>query len=111
MRLYENELFTLSWAVLKGKKREMVSLTISLYPRYKIRIIIFVLFFSNFGFIYRIRRVRQDCLTTCEDFIGSIIQPFEITFYIRAVREQNAIKIFCLHNRKISLCVFSLSAK
>ncbi len=31
--------------------------------------------------------------------------------YIRAIREQNAIKIFSLPNRKNSLCVFSLCAK
>ncbi len=45
------------------------------------------------------------------DFIGSIFQPFEMASYIRDVREQNAIKIFSLTNRKISLCVFSLCAK
>ncbi len=34
-----------------------------------------------------------------------------MAFDIRAVREQNAINIFSLSNRKISLCVFSLCAK
>ncbi len=62
---------------------------------------------SNFGFFYRIRRVRQD-FSTYEDFIGSIYQPSEIASYIRTARKLNAIKIFSLPNRKISLCMFSL---
>jgi hypothetical protein len=36
---------------LKGQWREMVFLTISLYPRYRIRIFKFFGFLSNFGFI------------------------------------------------------------
>jgi hypothetical protein len=37
--------------------------------------------------------VRRNFSTTYEDFIGSIFQPCEIASYIRAVREQSAIKI------------------
>ncbi len=55
--------------------------------------------------------MRQDFSTTYEDFIGSILQPCKMASYIRAAREQNAIKIFSLSNRKISLYVFSLCAK
>ncbi len=55
--------------------------------------------------------MRQDFSTTHEDFIGSIFQQCKMASYIRAVREQNAIKIFTLANRKISLCVFALWAK
>jgi hypothetical protein len=67
-----------------------------MYPSYRIRILNFFLFLSNFGFIERIRRVRQDFSTAYEDCIGSIFQPCEMASYIRAVREQNAVKIFCL---------------
>ncbi len=53
----------------------------------------------------------QDFSTTYEDFIGSIFQPRVMASYIRAVREQNAIKNFCLPDRKRSRCVFFLCAK
>jgi hypothetical protein len=46
--------------------------------------------FSVFG------RVRQYFLTTYEDSIGSIFQPWDTGYYIRAPREQNAIKVFSL---------------
>ncbi len=55
--------------------------------------------------------MRQDLSTTYEDSIGSIFQPWETGYDIRAPREQNAINIFCLSHRKISLCAFSLCAK
>jgi hypothetical protein len=67
--------------VLKGQWREMVFLTISLYPRYRIRIRNFFLILANFGFFLRIRRVRQDFSTTYEDFIGSILQTCEMASY------------------------------
>jgi hypothetical protein len=38
--------------------------------------------------------VRQDFSTTYEDSIGSIFQPWETGYYMRATRKQNAIKIF-----------------
>jgi hypothetical protein len=44
--------------------------------------------------------MRQDFSTIYEDFIGSIYQPSEMEYYIRALREQNAILIFCLPQRK-----------
>ncbi len=50
--------------------------------------------------------MRQDFLITYEDSIESIFQPWQTGYYIRAPREQNAVKFFLL-NRKISLCVFS----
>jgi hypothetical protein len=34
--------------------------------------------------------MRQDFSTIYEDFIGSIYQPGEMAYYIRALREQNA---------------------
>ncbi len=43
--------------------------------------------------------------------MGSIFQPWETGYYIRAPREQNAITKFRLSHRKISLSVFSLCAK
>ncbi len=55
--------------------------------------------------------MRQEFSTTYEDFIGSLFQPCEMASYIGAVREENAIKIFSLPNRKIALCVSSLCAK
>ncbi len=61
--------------------------------------------FSVFG------RVRQDFSTTWEDFAGSIFQPFHMASHIRDLRGQNALKIFSLPNRKISLCAFSVCAK
>ncbi len=56
---------------------------------------------------FEYRRVRQDYSTTYEDSIGSILQPWETGYYIKAAREQNASKIFRLSRRKILLCVFS----
>jgi hypothetical protein len=44
--------------------------------------------------------VRGDFSTTYEDFIGSIPQPFEMASYIRAVREQYAIKMFAYLTEK-----------
>jgi hypothetical protein len=38
--------------------------------------------------------VCQDFLTTYKHFIGSIFHPCEMASNIRAVREENAIKIF-----------------
>jgi hypothetical protein len=38
--------------------------------------------------------VRQDFSTSCEDSIGSIFQPWETGYYIRAPREQMQIKLF-----------------
>jgi hypothetical protein len=41
--------------------------------------------------------VCQDFSTTYEDSIGSIFQPWVTGYYIRATREQNAIKnLACL---------------
>ncbi len=54
--------------------------------------------------------MRQDFSTTYENSIGSIFQPWEPGYYIRALREQNAIKIFRLCHRKITFCIFSLCA-
>jgi hypothetical protein len=34
--------------------------------------------------------MRQDFSTVYDDFIGSIYQPSEMAYYIRALREQNA---------------------
>jgi hypothetical protein len=85
--------------------------TMSLYPRYRIRILTIFWFLSNFSFISSIRRVRQDFSTTYDDFKGSIFQLCEMASCIRAVRKQNAIRIFCLPNSKSPLCVFSLCAK
>jgi hypothetical protein len=53
------------------------------------------LLFSVFG----------ECAKICQllkrSFIGSIFQPCEMASYIRAVREQNAIKILSLPDEKI----------
>jgi len=38
--------------------------------------------------------VRQDFSTTYENSIGTIFQPWETRYYIRAPREQNGIKNF-----------------
>ncbi len=54
--------------------------------------------------------MRQDFSTTYEYSKGSIFQPWETGYYIRALREQNAIKIFRLCHRKITFCIFSLCA-
>jgi hypothetical protein len=72
--------------VPKGTVGEIVFWTISLYPRYRIRI-----------------RVRQGFSTTYEDFIGSIFQPCEMAPYISRKRTK------CKYNF-LSLCVFSLCA-
>ncbi len=80
-----------------------------LYPRYRIRILKFFWFLSNFGCTSRIWRVRQYFSTTYEYFVRLI--PCQMASNIRALRKQNAIKIFSLPNIKISLCVFSLCAK
>ncbi len=45
------------------------------------------------------RRVRQDFSTTNEESIGPIFQPCETGYYIRAPREQNAIKKIRLSHR------------
>jgi hypothetical protein len=85
-------------------------LTISLYPRYRIRMLKFFDFCRTLASVSP-RRVSQDIPNTYEEFIGSIFQPCDMASYIGAVKEQNAIKIFRLPNRKIPLCVFSLCAK
>ncbi len=78
---------------------EMVFLTFPFYSRYRMRILNF-LFLSNFGCIQRILRVLQDFSTTYEDLIGSIFQPWQMASYIRALREQNAIKFSALLTEK-----------
>jgi hypothetical protein len=50
--------------------------------------------------------VRQDFSTTFEDFTGSIFQPYEMASYIRAVREQKAIKFFACQTEKFH-CAYS----
>jgi hypothetical protein len=54
--------------------------------------------------------VRQDLLTIYEDFIWSIFTPCEMTTYIRALREQIAILIFSLPNRKKIYSAYSPNA-
>jgi hypothetical protein len=78
--------YNIKCAALKGTVAGDGFLTISLYPRYKIKILTL-----SFGFCFS---------TNYENFIGSIFQPCEMASYIRAVREQNAIKILSLLTEK-----------
>ncbi len=58
--------------------------------------------------------MRQDFAPTYKkDFnrVNISTEWDEMASYIRALRKQNAIKIFSLPNRKIPLCVFSICAK
>ncbi len=87
----------------------MVCLTIPLYPKYRIRIKKkkFVQLLLHLAYLESAPRFS----TTYEDFKGSIFQPCQLASYIRALRDQNAIKIFSLPNRKFSLWVFFICAK